>query len=301
LLKLLAHHVGWPFPRGGAGRVTDALVSILRERGGALRCDAGVEGIVVRSGRVAGVRLADGEELGVSAVVSTVTAGPLARLLPDDALPERILGRLRSWRYGPGVFKVDYALSGPVPWSAPEAREAAVVHVGGELADLTRAAQQTVRGAVPDAPNMVVGQHTLMDPSRAPAGGHTLYVYTHVPPWGREAPDDEVVDRMERRLERFAPGVRELVLGRDVRSPERIESENPSLVGGDLAGGTMEIDQQLVFRPSPELVRYRTPLRGLYVAGASVHPGGAVHGVSGRGAARSLIEDRALLRFWRRG
>ncbi len=300
LLKLLGHHVSWPFPRGGAGRLTDALVSILRERGGRLRCDARVERILVRGGRVAGVALAGGEEVSSSAVVSTLTAGPLAKMLPADALPQRILDRLGSWRYGPGVFKVDYALSGQVPWSAAEAREAAVVHVAGDLPDLLRATQQTVRGEVPDAPAMVVGQHTLLDSSRAPASKHTLYTYTHVPPGGRAVSDEDVVERMERQLERFAPGVGQLVLGRDVRSPERIERENPSLVGGDLAGGTMEIDQQLVFRPSPELVRYRTPLRGLYVAGASVHPGGAVHGASGRGAARSLMEDRSSLRFWRR-
>jgi len=291
MLQLLGHTHGWPFPRGGMQALTDALVA----RCGAVRCDAHVERILVRRGRVCGVRLSGGEEIGADAVITTVSARPLAEMLPPDALPERLLRRLRAWRYGTAAFKLDYALSGPVPWTAPEARRAAVVHVGGELDELGRAAEESQRGQVPERPVLVVGQHTLYDDTRAPPGKHTLYVYGHVP--SEPGMDDEAIaERIEDQLERFAPGFRDLRQARVVRGPRVSEWQNPSTVGGDLAGGAYELDQLLVFRPAPELCRYRTPLRGLYVAGASVHPGGAVHGMSGRGAARALLNDRRLRR-----
>jgi len=296
LLQLLGHAHGWPFPRGGQGAISDALVRLLQREGGRVRCGVHVEAVLVRAGRVAGVRLFGGEELAADAVVSTVSAGVLARLLPQGALGERLMRRLRHWRYGTGAFKLDYALDAPMPWTAPQARAAAVVHVGGELYELSEAGQESQRGEVPQRPTIVVGQHSLFDPTRAPGGGHTLYAYAHVPaayPWSA----DEVAARLEDNLERFAPGWRAHVLERHVRTPHQTEHENPSLVGGDLAGGTYELDQQLMFRPAPELCRYRTPLRGLYIAGSSVHPGGAVHGMSGRGAARALLADRAPLRL----
>ncbi|HEX5617597.1 MAG TPA: FAD-dependent oxidoreductase, partial [Solirubrobacteraceae bacterium] len=142
-----------------------------------------------------------------------------------------------------------------------------------------------------ERPALVVGQHSLHDPTRAPAGRHTLYVYGHVPPRYPQA-DDEVAGRIEAQIERFAPGFSELVLGRAIRPPWQTERENPSLVGGDLGAGAMELDQMLVLRPAPRLCRYRTPLRGLYVAGGSIHPGPAVHGMTGRSAARALLRDR---------
>ena len=295
LLQLLGHSHGWPFPRGGMQSLADALIQRAQREGVAIRCDATVEQVLVRGGRVAGVRLAGGEQVAAEAVISTVSAGLLARLLPPGALPSRLQRRLRIWRYGTAPFKLDYALSGPVPWTAEEPRSAAVVHVGGELEALTRAADQARRGEVPDRPALVVGQQSLHDSTRAPAGRHSLYVYGHVP--ARYDLDDEAVaDRMQAQLERFAPGFGSLVLARTLRSPAQTERENPSLVGGDLAGGSYELDQQLIFRPAPELSRYRSPLRGLYVAGASTHPGGAVHGMSGRGAAHALLRDRRLRR-----
>jgi phytoene dehydrogenase-like protein len=244
-----------------------------------------------------GVRLRDGEELAARDVLTTVSARALAGLLPDEALPERLIRRLRIWRHSPAAFKLDYALEAPVPWAAQEPRRAAVVHVAGELDDLLVAGQDSGRGQVPERPSLVIGQHTLHDPSRAPEGQHTLYCYTHVP-YRYDCGEEEIVDRVEAQLERFAPGFGQTVLARAVRTPVQTETENPSLVGADLAGGSMELDQQLIFRPAPELCRYRTPLRGLYVAGASVHPGGAVHGMSGRSAARALLADRRV-RPWR--
>jgi phytoene dehydrogenase-like protein len=174
-----------------------------------------------------------------------------------------------------------------------------VVHLGGPLGEQIEAVRAAGLGRVPERPPMVVGQHSLQDPSRAPAGRHTLYAYTHVPARHSES-DEDVADLMEERIESFAPSFRRLVLGRSVRSPERLERENPSLVGGDLGGGSMEVDQQLVFRPVLELARYRTPLRGLYVASASVHPGPGVHGVCGAGAARAVQADASWVRPWRR-
>jgi phytoene dehydrogenase-like protein len=297
LLQLLGHTHGWPFPAGGQGALSDALRRIAERDGARIRCDSHVEEIIVRLGRVAGARLRSGEELTADHVVSTISAHPLAALLPDDALPDRLMRRLRVWRYATAAFKLDYALRAPVPWASTEARRASVVHVAGELEDLAAAAHAGIRGEVPERPALVVGQHTLFDPSRAPAGGHTLYVYGHVPSH-YDCDDEEIVHRIELQLERFAPGFLTTVLARAARPPGRTEAENPSLVGGDLAGGTMELDQQLLFRPAPEMCRYRTPLRGLYVAGSSVHPGGSVHGMSGRSAARALLADRRW-RPWR--
>jgi phytoene dehydrogenase-like protein len=290
-LGLLGHAVGWGYPRGGAQELTDALVATLRELGGDVRCGAEAKSVTLRAGRAAGVRLATGEELPASAVVLTLTAARMAALLPPDALPGRLMRRLRGWRYGVGTFKVDYALEGPVPWAAPEAREAGCVHVGDTLAHLFRSQQEAGAGRTPADPALVVGQHTVHDASRAPAGRHTLYVYAHVPQ-RLDVDADEVIARIEQRLETFAPGFGRLVLARAVRGPADLERENPSLVGGDIIGGSCEPDQLLIFRPAPELFRGRTPLPGLYVAGASVHPGGGVHGVSGAAAARALLADR---------
>lgn len=296
LLQLLGHRYGWPFPRGGMGSFVSALVRRAEREGAHVRCSATVGEVLVRRDRVAGVRLESGEIITADAVISTVSAGVLSRLLPPDALPARLSRRLHRWRYGTGVFKLDYALDAPIPWTAPQAREAAVVHVGGTLDELSIAAQTAQRGELPERPTLVVGQQSQYDRSRAPGDTETLYVYGHVP--ASYAQDGQVIERFEAQLERFAPGFGALVRVRAARSPIQSERENPSQVGGDLAGGSYELDQQLVFRPAPELARYRTPLRGLYIAGASTHPGGAVHGISGRAAARALLSDRRL-RPWR--
>lgn len=297
LLVLLAHAGGWPFPEGGQQRITDALMAIASREGVKVRCNAHVDRVLVRAGRTAGVTLRGGEELAAHDVITTISARPLAALLPEGTLPGRLVRRLSIWRYSTAAFKLDYALASPVPWTAPEAREAAVVHVGGELRELSAAAEAGQRGELPERPAIVVGQHTLLDRERAPAGQHTLYCYAHVPS-RYNCTDDELAGLIEAQLERFAPGFTRTVLARATRNPARTEGENPSLVDGDLGGGTYELDQQLVFRPAPELCRHRTPLRGLYVAGASVHPGGSVQGMGGRSAARALLADRRW-RPWR--
>jgi len=297
LLQLIAHSHGWPFPVGGQGRIIDALVAIAERDGVRIRCNAHVDYVLVATGRVAGVRLRTGEELPARSIVTTISARAIANLLPPDALPGRLVRRLRSWRYSTAAFKVDYALRRPVPWRATGARRAAVVHVGGELRDLSAAAEAAQRGDIPERPALVVGQHTLFDSARAPDGQHTLYCYAHVPS-RYPCADEDIAALIEAQLERFAPGFADTVLARSIRGPQQTEAENPSLIGGDLGGGTYELDQQLIFRPAPELCRHRTPLPGLYVAGASVHPGGSVHGMGGRSAARAILADRRL-RPWR--
>jgi phytoene dehydrogenase-like protein len=186
-----------------------------------------------------------------------------------------------------------------VPWRSSDARRAAVVHVGPTIDEQIEEARYAGLGRLPRRPSLVVGQHSLHDPSRAPAGRHTLYVYSHLPARHGEG-DAAVTELIEDRIEQLAPGFRGLVLAREVRSPRRLEAENASLVGGDLTGGSLELDQQLIFRPAPALARYRTPVRGLYVAGASTHPGPGVHGVSGAGAARAVRADASGTRPWRR-
>ncbi len=297
LLQLLGHSHGWPFPAGGQAQIIEALLRIAEREGVRIRCDASVAQIIVRDHRVAGVSLGTGEEIAARAVVTTISARPLAKMLPAEALPDRLLRRLRIWRYGTAAFKIDYALSAKVPWTAAEARESAVVHVAGELRDLSAAAHAGERGEVPEHPALVIGQQSLTDKTRAPHGQHTLYCYAHIPA-RYECADEEIADRIESQLERFAPGFKRTVLARSIRNPAQTEASNPSLVGGDLGGGSLELDQQLIFRPAPELCRHRTPLHGLYISGASVHPGGSVQGMGGRSAARALLADRRI-RPWR--
>jgi phytoene dehydrogenase-like protein len=299
-LKFLAHAVGWGFPAGGAQRITDVLVERLAELGGQIRCGAPVESVLVRGARTCGVRVQGGEEIAAPAVVLAISASAARRLLPDDGLPGRLMRRLETWRHALGTVKADYALSGPVPWTSHEARRSAVVHVAGELGEIFAAHEEARAGGLPDRPVLIVGQHSLHDDSRAPAGGHTLYVYTHVPGDGSFT-RQEAAASIETQLERFAPGFRSLILKRALRLPGDLERENASLVGGDLTGGSCELDQQLIFRPAPELFRGRTPLRGLYLAGSSIHPGPGVHGVSGAAAARALLADRRPLRRLARG
>jgi phytoene dehydrogenase-like protein len=287
-LNFLGHYVGWPFPQGGAGRLTEALVSRLRALGGRLRCNSPVSRIELAYGRVAGLRLAGGERVDADAVIATTSPRPLLELLPSGAFPTRVERRLSGWRYGMGTVKLDCALSAPIPWRSASARQAAVVHVGGPLAESVRSLTEAGLGGLPARPALVVGQQSLHDRTRAPEGKHTLYAYARVP-HRIESGDEELVERIECQIERFAPGLRSLIEHTSLRAPATIEAENPSMANGDLASGSCELDQQLVLRPDPRLCRGRTPSDGLYVAGAWVHPGPGVHGVSGRSAGRAAV------------
>ncbi len=293
-LQLLGHGVGWPSPQGGAGRLADALVAHLHELGGELRTGATVTRVTVERGRAVGVEVAGGEHETAPVVIADVMPGALASLA-DGALPGRYAGALRRYRPGPATLKLDWALDGPIPWTAPQARQAGTVHLGGSAAEVLAATAGRVR--LPERPFTLLGQQSIADPSRAPAGKHTAWAYTHGPQsldW--EAERDAHVERMEAQVERFAPGFRERILARHVLGPADLQRRNANLIGGDVGGGSYALDQ-LIFRPLPSPAPYRTPVRGLYIGSAAAFPGGAVHGVPGRAAARLALAE-ARVRRW---
>jgi phytoene dehydrogenase-like protein len=295
-LNLLGHGVGWPSPDGGAGRLADALVSYLQELGGTVRTDAMVARFAVERNRIVGVELEDGERLGAPVLIADVMPGALASLA-GDALPAAYARALRRYRLGPATLKIDWALDGQIPWIAPETREAGTVHIGGSAQELLQATAMT--DGLRERPFMLLGQQSVADPSRAPAGRHTAWAYTHGPhsvDWEQER--DRHVERMEAQVERFAPGFRERILARHILGPADLQRRNANLVGGDVTGGSNSLDQ-LIFRPVPSLVPYRTPVRGLYLGSAASFPGGAVHGVPGRAAARLALAEARISRFAR--
>jgi phytoene dehydrogenase-like protein len=205
-------------------------------------------------------------------------------------LPRGIEFRLRHWKYDAGTFKVDFALNAPVPWTADPCRRAAVVHVGDTLRDFTSSFRAARGGVFPERPALVVGQHSLFDDTRAPVGTHTLYCYARSP-LRLTISAEQAADLVQSHIEEFAPGFSEIVLGRQVRSPEQMEAHNPSMIGGDLGGGSYQLYQQLFLRPHPRMWRTRTPVGGLYFAGSSAHPGGGVHGTQGLAAAQFVLES----------
>ncbi|MDQ3739468.1 MAG: NAD(P)/FAD-dependent oxidoreductase [Actinomycetota bacterium] len=287
--------LGWPVARGGAQRITDALVSRLRGAGGELRCGEEVVEIVVRGDRAVGVRTAGGEEISARRAILADTGAPALyeRMLPE---PHRVA--LKRFQYDTSTVKVDWTLDGPIPWRNEEARAAGTVHVTDGLDALTHHAADLNAGELPEKPFLLLGQYSHYDPSRAPAGKEAAWAYTHVAQgsWDEEG-TDEFADRMEEQVEARAPGFRKLIRKRHVFTPVSLERANQNLVGGAVNGGTAQIHQQLVFRPTPGLGRPETPVPGLYLASASAHPGGGVHGGPGYNAARvALAHDRLKLR-----
>lgn len=292
-MTLLGNGAGWPSPEGGAGRLADALVAHLRELGGELRTHATVTRIVAERGRVVGVEINGGELVGSPVVVADLLPGALASLT-GESLPARYSRALLRYRAGPATLKLDWALDGPIPWTAPQAREAGTVHVGGSAGEVL--ASTTLAAGLPERPFMLLGQQSLADPSRAPAGKHTAWAYTHGSQWvDWSAEQERHVERMEAQVERFAPGFRDLILARHVLGPADLQRRNANLPGGDVGGGSYALDQ-LIFRPVPSLVPYRTPLRGLYLGSAATFPGGGVHGVPGRAAARVALAEARVRR-----
>ena len=298
LLGMLAQEVGFPVPEGGAGRIVDALVARLTERGGRIVTGLPVTEVLVRDGRAHGIRVAGGDvALARRAVLADVAAPPLFRdLVGEEHLPGRFVADLDRFEWDDSTLKVDWALSGPIPWQAAEARRAGTVHLDADVDGLTAYHAALTTGAVPRNPFVLLGQLTTADPSRSPAGTESAWAYTHVPR-GTLVDRDEVrlhVDRIEALVERHAPGFRDLILGRYVQGPADFEAENPNLVGGAINAGTSAIHQQLVFRPVPGLGRADTPVDRLFLAGASAHPGGGVHGGPGANAARAAITRDGL-------
>lgn len=311
VLAMLGQSVGWPVPEGGAGSLTAALVRRLEARGATLRCSAEVVGIEVDRGRARGVRLADGEPIRARAVLADVAAQRLyGGLVRAEDLPARTLRRIGRFQRDPATLKVDWALSGPVPWAVAPPVAPGTVHVADSVAELTETYAQIEAGAVPADPFLLVGQMSTTDPHRSPPGTESAWAYTHMPQRvlrdageegisGRWDHDDRerLADRMQARLERLAPGFGERVQARRILGPRELEARNANLVGGSLGGGTAQLHQQLVFRPIPGTGRAETPVRGLFLASASAHPGGGVHGAAGSNAARAALLARRLRRL----
>lgn len=257
VLTMIAHAAGWPFARGGSQRLADALAGYLRSLGGE-----------VRTG-------------------SRVTELPAADIVMADITPRQMLGlaqwpgsfrkSLSQFRYGPGVFKVDWALDGPIPWKAADCARAGTVHLGGTLEEIMLWERHHT-----GAPFVLLAQQSLFDATRAPAGKHTGWAYCHV----QNGSTQDMTAAIEAQVERFAPGFRERILGRHVMGPADLERRNANLVGGDVAGGAMDL-RQLLFRPTPGL--YRTPLRSVYFCSSSTPPGGGVHGMCGFNAVRAAL------------
>lgn len=292
LMTMVGQRFGFPVPRGGSGRLVEALVRRLRAAGGELRCGVRVEKIVVVGGRARGVQTTAGPVPARRAVVADVDVPTLyLDLVGADRLPGRVLSDLRRFAWDPATLKVNWALSGPVPWTAPEVSRAGTVHLGGGLDALSDYATDLTTNRRPGRPFLLLGQMTTADPTRSPAGTEVVWAYTHLP---REiGGDPEVVRRqvaaVEELVERHAPGFRDRVSNRVVQAPGDLVAADGNLVGGAINGGTTKIYQELVFRPLPGLARAETPVRGLYLGSAGAHPGGGVHGGPGANAARAAL------------
>ena len=313
LLCMLGQDVGFPVPEGGAGALTAALVRRLESRGGGVFCSRRVERVEVTGGRAAGVITADGERVAARrAVMADVVATELfGELVGWDHLPSRMRRDMERFQWDNATFKVDWALRGPVPWRAEGAREAGTVHLSDSLDEITRYSAELHQGLVPARPFVLVGQMATADPTRSPAGAEVVWAYTHVPRRVRgdagcagiagrwDQPDVEAMAaRLEDRIEAHAPGFKDLVVSRHIMGPRDLEAHNANLVAGAINGGTSAMHQQLVFRPVPGLGRPETPIRGLYLASSSAHPGGGVHGACGSNAARAALwADRPFGRY----
>jgi phytoene dehydrogenase-like protein len=296
VLALLASASGFRVPVGGARAITHALLRRLEEAGGVIQLGARVVEIIVKQGRARAVRTSQEEEISADrAILADVGAPALfLNLLQPDHISFWLRQAMNRFRYGWGTFKMDWALAGAVPWLSIEAREAAVVHAGDSVADLLAFTREVRAGQIPSNPYLVIGQQSLVDPSRAPAGSHTLWAYSHAPSYpegGWQKHREAFADRIEQRIEGLAPGFRSLIRARAIHSPVDLEQMDENLVGGDLGGGSAHLDHQLFFRPAFPYFRYRTPVQGLYLCSASTHPGAGVHGACGFNAARRALHD----------
>ena len=311
MLAGIGQESGFPIPEGGAGELTAALVRRLGSRGGTVQCDARVESIVVRDRRAVAVRLANGDEIAAPrGVLADVGAPALYRDLVGEAhLPAGFVADLRHFEYDHATFKVDWAVDGTVPWRDEAPSRAGTVHLVDSIDHATDYTAQLMTGRVPDRPFALVGQMNVADPTRSPPGTSTIWAYTHVPQHVRgdaggkltgrwdSSEADEFADRLEAVVERYAPGFRGAIAARHVTTPADLEAADANLVGGAVGGGTSAIYQQLVFRPTPGLGRAETPIRGLFLASASAHPGPGVHGACGANAARAAIAAHRIRRL----
>lgn len=269
VLGTVGHMVGWPLARGGSQKIADSLVSYLRSLGGELRTGQPVESLT----HLPKSRL----------VICDLSPRQLLRIA-GERLPRSYRRKLEKFRYGPGVFKVDWALSGPIPWRASICRRTACVHIGGTLAEVAESERAPWNGRVVEKPFVLLAQPSLFDSSRAPEGKHTAWAYCHV----ANGSTADVTQNIEEQVERFAPGFRNRILGRSTLNSLQLERHNPNLVGGDIGGGANTLRQ---FFTRPTLRWYRTAVPRLYLCSASTPPGGGVHGMCGYFAARAALRD----------
>ena len=268
MLGAAAHAVGWPIARGGSQSITMALSAHLESLGGTIALSSRVD-------RLAEVPPAD-------VTMCDITPRQLAHVAGDRLSPE-YRRRMERWRYGPAAFKVDYALSNPIPWRAKECLRAATVHIGGTLDEIAASESAMSRGLPAERPFVLLVQPTLFDPSRAPEGKHVAWAYCHIP----NGSTFEMLPRLEAQIERFAPGFRDCVLARHVFSPAALEQMDANLIGGDIVGGAMNL-RQLLFRPTGN--NYATSAPDIFLCSSSTPPGGGVHGMCGHNAAKRALK-----------
>jgi phytoene dehydrogenase-like protein len=269
MLGAMGHAVGWPIAPGGSQSIANALAAYFIELGGEIKTDSRVDSL---------------DQLPPArAVLCDVTPRQLLRIAATS-LSSRFRRKLGNYRYGPGAFKMDWALSSPVPWTASECYQTATVHLGGSFQEILTSEQEVTAGAHAQKPFVILSQPTIFDPSRAPRGQHTLWAYCHVP----NGSQMDMTDRIEQQIERFAPGFRDCILARHAMSPVELEYHNANLVGGDINGGSQNLSQMFL-RPTASL--YSTPCKGLYICSSSTPPGGGVHGLCGYHAAQVALRE----------
>jgi phytoene dehydrogenase-like protein len=269
MLGLLGHTAGWPLARGGSQSLADGLASYLRSIGGFVTTGRDVRAL---------------EAVGGSKVV-LLDVGPRQFVrLAGDRLPGLYRRRVDRFRYGPGVFKLDWALDGPIPWRAGECARAATVHLGGTLPEIAASEDAASSGRIAEAPFVLLAQQSLFDPTRAPDGRQTAWAYCHVP----NGSTVDMTERIERQVERFAPGFGNRILARSAMAPADFERHDPNYVGGDINGGAGDV-RQLFARPVARISPYTTPLRGVFLCSSSTPPGGGVHGMCGWHAAQAAL------------
>lgn len=276
VLMAIGHQRGWPMPKGGAQAIADALAAYFKTLGGDIEVDRPVRSLAdLPTSRVVLFDLTPKQLL---SILGDRLSGGLANQLYRK--------QLEHYRYGPGIFKIDWALDGPIPFTNPDCQRAGTIHLGGTLEEIVRTEQQTYDGQHPDRPYVLLAQQSLFDPTRAPVGKHTAWAYCHVP-------NGSTLDRteaIERQVERFAPGFRDRILARHTMNTAQIESWNPNYVGGDINGGILDI-RQLFTRPTLDLAPYKTSEPGIYICSSATPPGGGVHGMCGYHAARVALRE----------
>jgi phytoene dehydrogenase-like protein len=269
MLGLSGHVGGWPFPRGGSQHIVDALADYLRSLGGEIITDMEVTSLEMLPS--------------AQTYLFDVTPRQLLRIAGNH-LPARYQHQLQRYRYGPGAFKLDYALDGPIPWQAQECTQAGTVHLGNTFSEIAESEWAVSHGKTPNKPYVLVAQQSLFDTTRAPTGKHTAWAYCHVP----NGSDFDMTERIEAQIERFAPGFRDRILARHVLSPRNLEHYNANYIGGDINGGAQDF-LQLFTRPTIRISPYTTPNRHIYLCSSSTPPGGGVHGICGYYAAQAAI------------